>query len=238
MQEINTFLFDLDGTLVDSVPDLATALNKMLSDYQLPTYDEHVIRHWVGNGARVLVERGLSGDTKINHNRKQLEVDAALDKFLFYYRTLESKSTVLYDGVFDTLHALKQRGYTLVLITNKPSEFIEPILSSFSLSSLFSLTIGGDSLAEKKPSALPLLYACEQFKVSPSQCVMVGDSKNDILAAKAANIKSIGLTYGYNYGESISTYQPDWVFDSFSEILDTASIKLYRCHLGRIRDCP
>lgn len=219
MQEINTFLFDLDGTLVDSVPDLATALNKMLGDYQLPTYDEHVIRHWVGNGARVLVERGLSGDTKISHNRKQLEVDTALDKFLFYYRTLETKSTVLYDGVFDTLHALKQRGYTLVLITNKPSEFIETILSSFSLSSLFSLTIGGDSLAEKKPSALPLLYACEKCKVSPSQCVMVGDSKNDILAAKAANIKSIGLTYGYNYGESISTYQPDWVFDSFSEIL-------------------
>lgn len=219
MQEINTFLFDLDGTLVDSVPDLATALNKMLSDYQLPTYGEHVIRHWVGNGARVLVERGLSGDTKINHNREQLEVDTALDKFLFYYRTLETKSTVLYDGVFDTLHALKQRGYTLVLITNKPSEFIAPILSSFSLLSLFSLTIGGDSLPQKKPSALPLLYACEQFKVSPSQCVMVGDSKNDILAAKAANIKSIGLTYGYNYGESISTYQPDWVFDSFSEIL-------------------
>lgn len=219
MQEINTFLFDLDGTLVDSVPDLATALNKMLSDYQLPTYDEHVIRHWVGNGARVLVERGLSGDTKINHNREQLEVDTALDKFLFYYRTLETKSTVLYDGVFDTLHALKQRGYTLVLITNKPSEFIAPILSSFSLLSLFSLTIGGDSLPEKKPSALPLLNACEQLNISPSQCVMVGDSKNDILAAKAANIKSIGLTYGYNYGESISTYQPDWVFDSFSEIL-------------------
>ncbi|CAB9494174.1 phosphoglycolate phosphatase [Alteromonas macleodii] len=223
MQEINTFLFDLDGTLVDSVPDLATALNKMLSDYRLPTYDEHVIRHWVGNGARVLVERGLSGDTKINHNRNQLEVDTALDKFLFYYRTLETKSTVLYDGVFDTLHALKQRGYTLVLITNKPSEFIEPILSSFSLSSLFSLTIGGDSLAEKKPSALPLLYACEQFTISPSQCVMVGDSKNDILAAKAANIKSIGLTYGYNYGESIATYQPDWVFDNFNDILTTLS---------------
>lgn len=219
MQEINTFLFDLDGTLVDSVPDLATALNKMLSDRQLPTYDEHVIRHWVGNGARVLVERGLSGGAEINHHHMQSDVDALLEKFLFYYRTLDTKSTALYEGVFDTLHALKQRGCTLALITNKPSEFIEPILSSFSLSSLFSLTIGGDSLSKKKPSALPLLYACEQLNISPSQCVMVGDSKNDILAAKAANIKSIGLTYGYNYGESIATYQPDWVFDSFSEIL-------------------
>lgn len=219
MQKIDTFFFDLDGTLVDSVPDLATALNQMLSHYQLPTYDEQIIRHWVGNGARVLVERGLSGGAEINHHHMQPEIDAALEKFLFYYRTLKTKSTVLYDRVFDTLHALKNRGYTLVLITNKPSEFIEPILSAFSLSALFSLTIGGDSLPEKKPSALPLLYACEKLHISPAQCVMVGDSKNDIIAAKAANIKSIGLTYGYNYGESIATYQPNWVLDNFSDIL-------------------
>lgn len=219
MQKINTFLFDLDGTLVDSVPDLATALNQTLNDYQLPTYNRQTIRHWVGNGARVLVERGLSGNAEAVHNYTSSEIDAALKKFLFYYRTLETKSTVLYDGVFSTLHALKEQGFTLALITNKPSEFIEPILSSFSIYSLFSLTIGGDSLAEKKPSSLPLLHACEQLGVSPSQCVMVGDSKNDIVAAKAANIKSVGLTYGYNYGESISTYNPNWVLDSFSEIL-------------------
>ncbi|MEC7510148.1 MAG: phosphoglycolate phosphatase [Pseudomonadota bacterium] len=223
MQEINTFFFDLDGTLVDSVPDLATALNQTLNDYQLPTYNEQTIRHWVGNGARVLVERGLSGNAEIRHHYTSNEIDAALEKFLFYYRTLETKSTVLYDGVFATLHALKEQGFTLALITNKPSEFIEPILSSFSIFSLFSLTIGGDSLPEKKPSSLPLLHACEKLGVSPSQCVMVGDSKNDIVAAKAANIKSIGLTYGYNYGESIAKYKPNWVFDDFEEILTFAS---------------
>ena len=88
---------------------------------------------------------------------------------------------------------------------------------------MFSLTIGGDSLPEKKPSSLPLLHACEKLGVSPSQCVMVGDSKNDIVAAKAANIKSIGLTYGYNYGENIAKYKPNWVFDDFEEILTLAS---------------
>ena len=98
MQEINTFFFDLDGTLVDSVPDLATALNQTLNDYQLPTYNEQTIRHWVGNGARVLVERGLSGNAEIRHHYTSNEIDAALEKFLFYYRTLETKSTVLYDG--------------------------------------------------------------------------------------------------------------------------------------------
>ncbi len=223
MQNINTFFFDLDGTLVDSVPDLAKALNLTLIDYQRPTYDENTVRHWVGNGARVLVERGLSGNTNAKSDYTPSEIDAALEKFLFYYRTLDTKDTVLYDGVSATLNSLKNRGYKLALITNKPSEFIEPILSSFSLSHLFSLTIGGDSLPEKKPSARPLLYACETLGVSPSQCVMVGDSKNDIQAAKSANIKSIGLTYGYNYGESIAAYQPDWVFSSFSEILSFSS---------------
>ena len=130
---------------------------------------------------------------------------------------------MLYEGVFSTLHALKEQGFTLALITNKPSEFIEPILSSFSIFSLFSLTIGGDSLPEKKPSSFPLLHACEKLGVSPSQCVMVGDSKNDIVAAKAANIKSVGLTYGYNYGENIAKYKPNWVFDDFEEILTLAS---------------
>ena len=223
MQNINTFFFDLDGTLVDSVPDLAKALNLTLIDYQRPTYDENTVRHWVGNGARVLVERGLSGNTNAKPDYTPNAIDAALEKFLFYYRTLDTKDTVLYDGVSATLNSLKNRGYKLALITNKPSEFIEPILSSFSLSHLFSLTVGGDSLPEKKPSARPLLYACETLGVSPSQCVMVGDSKNDIQAAKSANIKSIGLTYGYNYGESIAAYQPDWVFSSFSEILSFSS---------------
>ncbi|WP_394224162.1 phosphoglycolate phosphatase [Alteromonas gracilis] len=219
MQKIDTFLFDLDGTLVDSVPDLAKALNLMLNDYQLPTFDEQTIRHWVGNGARMLVERGLRGTSDLKSSDKQGEIDKALEKFLFYYRTLKTKSTVLYEGVHSTLNTLHEKGYSLALVTNKPSEFIDPILSSFSLSSLFSITIGGDSLSEKKPSPLPLLHVCKQLGVLPSQCVMVGDSKNDILAAKAANMQSIGLTYGYNYGENIATYNPDWVLNSFSEIL-------------------
>ena len=219
MQKINTFLFDLDGTLVDSVPDLATALNLMLNDYQLPTFGEETIRHWVGNGARALVERGLNGSIDIQSGYESSETDKALEKFLHYYRTLKTKSTVLYEGVHSTLTQLHDKGYSLALVTNKPSEFIPPILSSFSLSSLFSITVGGDTLSEKKPSPMPLLHVCEQLGVLPSQCVMVGDSKNDILAAKAANMKSVGLTYGYNYGENISTYNPDSVFSHFSEIL-------------------
>ena len=220
MQPISTFIFDLDGTLVDSVPDLAHALNATLHDMGLPTYPEITIRHWVGNGARVLVERGLSGSTSISHGQSNEKVDAALDKFLEHYRVLVCQYSTLYKGVFDTLTTLKRKHYYLALVTNKPEEFIPPILKAYSLNDMFLVTAGGDSLPEKKPSPLPLLHVSDTLNVNPETCIMVGDSKNDILAAKAANMKSVGLTYGYNYGEDIDQYEPNWTCEHFSQLLN------------------
>ena len=119
---------------------------------------------------------------------------------------------------------LKNAGFRLAIITNKPAVFIQPILSGLGIGDLFELLIGGDTLAEKKPNPAPLHYALEQLKVTAKQCVMIGDSKNDILAAKAANIDSVGLTYGYNYGEDIANYQPQWCFDSFAELLSALRV--------------
>ncbi|BCO18999.1 phosphoglycolate phosphatase [Alteromonas sp. KC3] len=219
MQPISTFIFDLDGTLVDSVPDLAHALNATLHDMGLPTYPETTIRHWVGNGARMLVERGLSGSTSISHGQSSAQVDAALDKFLAHYRVLVCQYSTLYKGVFDTLATLKCKQYNLALVTNKPEEFIPPILNAYSLNDMFLVTVGGDSLPEKKPSPLPLLHVSDTLNVMPETCIMVGDSKNDIQAAKAANMRCVGLTYGYNYGEDIAIHEPDWVFDCFTQLL-------------------
>lgn len=219
MQNISTFIFDLDGTLVDSVPDLAHALNATLNDMGLPTYPETTIRHWVGNGARMLVERGLSGSTSISHGQSNEQVDAALDKFLAHYRVLVCQYSALYKGVFDTLTTLKRKQYNLALVTNKPEEFITPILNAYSLNDMFLVTLGGDSLPEKKPSPLPLLHISDTLNVMPETCIMVGDSKNDIQAAKAANMRCVGLTYGYNYGEDIAIHEPDWVFDCFTQLL-------------------
>ena len=219
MQNISTFIFDLDGTLVDSVPDLAHALNATLHDMGLPTYPETTIRHWVGNGARMLVERGLSGSTSISHGQSNALVDAALDKFLVHYRALVCQYSNLYKGVFDTLATLKRKQYNLALVTNKPEEFIPPILNAYSLNDMFSVTVGGDALHEKKPSPLPLLYVSDTLNVNTEACIMVGDSKNDIQAAKAANMRCVGLTYGYNYGEDIAIHEPDWVFDCFTQLL-------------------
>lgn len=223
MRDINTFLFDLDGTLVDSAPDLATSLNLTLAELGEAQFSLPEIRSWVGNGAKMLVHRGLSGSHGVDNSISETYLNNALEVFLRHYEKYVCDASSLYPNVSDTLHTLKQSGFNLALVTNKPKAFVPAILESFSINHLFDLCIGGDSLEEKKPSPLPLLHVCEVLNVSPSQCVMVGDSKNDILAAKAANMRSIGLTYGYNYGQDISIFHPDWVMDDIGNVLDILS---------------
>ena len=216
-------LFDLDGTLIDSAPDLASAINHMLTTLTRPTFSEEVIRSWVGNGASVLVKRGLSGKSEVDENLDGNLFAQSLQTFLSFYKDNLCVNTQLYPGVRACLKILKAQGYRLALVTNKPFEFIEPILAGLELNGLFEMFLGGDSLPKRKPDALPLLHVCQELKVSVEQCLMVGDSKNDILAAKAACMDSIGLSYGYNYGEDIGLHQPEAVFDDFSDIVAVLS---------------
>lgn len=214
-------LFDLDGTLVDSAPDLALAINDMLSQLGKATFSEQTIRGWVGNGAQVLVQRALAGSSDISANAGsmvELAVEPALALFLESYQANVCVATKLYSGVLDTLTSFKTQGYRLVIVTNKPERFVAPILEGLGLNNLFELILGGDTLAKRKPDPLPLNFACQQLGVNSEQCLMVGDSKNDILAAQAAQIQSVGLTYGYNYGEDISIYQPDLVLENFADL--------------------
>ncbi len=219
LHDKEVLLFDLDGTLVDSGPDLALAVNRTLKDLNRATFDQETIHHWVGNGAKVLIERALSGSSTID---KQLDVPLAqnaLTIFFEHYQQCLCIESVLYDDVKKGLFTLKAAGFRLAIITNKPAVFIQPILTGLGIDNVFELLIGGDTLSEKKPHPAPLHYALQQLNVVAEQCVMIGDSKNDILAAKAANIDSAGLTYGYNYGEDINQYQPQWCFDTFGELL-------------------
>jgi phosphoglycolate phosphatase len=211
-------IFDLDGTLIDSSPDLALAINHMLETIDRDTFTLDEIHHWVGNGAETLVKRALSGSTQISSHIDELEFKKALDIFLKFYAKNLAVETITYPHVLSTLTQLKKHGYKLVIVTNKPFDFVEPILKELTLKEYFEFHLVGDSLKEKKPNPAPLLYVCEKLNVTPSECVMVGDSKNDILAAKACNMQSIGLTYGYNYGEHISTHNPDIYFSDFSKI--------------------
>lgn len=216
----NTLLFDLDGTLVDSVPDLAFSVNQTLTELGLTPFTQDIIRGWVGNGANVLIQRALSGSTDISKNLDRTLTKQALELFYQIYRNHSCIETCLYPDVLHTLTELKKRDYRLAIITNKPERFISPIIDGLALNGLFELIIGGDTLDKRKPDPLPLRHACQQLSVSPNQCVMIGDSKNDILAAKAANIESIALTYGYNYGEDISIHQPEVVLDNFVDLLE------------------
>lgn len=216
-------LFDLDGTLVDSAPDLASAINRMLQALSLESFSHDVIRGWVGNGAQVLVHRALSGSTELNANIDSEWLNHALNVFLEEYESQLCVDSCLYPNVKETLLELKERGYQLSIVTNKPERFVEPILKHLGIGSLFELIIGGDTLEKRKPDPLPLFHACQHLSTEIDQAVMIGDSKNDILAAKAANMPSIGLTYGYNYGEPISHYEPELVFEDFGQLLSIFS---------------
>ena len=212
-------LFDLDGTLIDSAPDLALAINHMLTTLGRERFSDDLIRSWVGNGAQVIVKRGLSGKSDFDADIDPALFEKALAIFLDFYAQNLCVDTVTYSNVRSSLKILKAQGYRLVIVTNKPFDFIEPILKGLQLTGLFELCLGGDSLEERKPSPLPLLHVCHKLSLTPAQCVMVGDSKNDILAANAANMQSIGLTYGYNYGEDIAEHQPDLVCSDFADII-------------------
>lgn len=214
-------IFDLDGTLIDSAPDLALAVNHMLHSLERETFSEDIIHSWVGNGAQTLVQRALSGESEVDSNLDPTLSSDALEIFLTYYAQNLCVATLPYPHVTTTLETLKDRGYKLAIVTNKPIDFVEPILKELGLSDFFEFYLGGDSLTKKKPDPMPLLHVCEKLNVSVEQCVMIGDSKNDILAANAADIQSIGLSYGYNYGEDIASHNPNVVFDNFADILTT-----------------
>lgn len=211
-------IFDLDGTLIDSVPDLASSVNHTLKSLNLDVFPEDTIRTWVGNGAATLVKRALSKSVTIKDDIDEDLFSNALDIFLNYYSNNLTVSTILYKGVKQTLESLQNKNYRLAIVTNKPFDFIEPILECLELSDLFEYYIGGDSLSVKKPNPMPLLHVCEKLNVNVESSLMIGDSKNDIVAANEANMDSIALSYGYNYDEDISIYNPNIVFDNFADI--------------------
>ena len=212
-------IFDLDGTLIDSVPDLAVAVNYMLKTLGRDTFSEDTIRQWVGNGAKILVDRALSANSEIDESIEPQFRQKALDIFLDFYEHNLAIHTIAYPNVITTLRELKQKGYILTIVTNKPYKFVEPILRGLGIYELFEFYLGGDSLQEKKPHSAPLLYVCNRLNLSIDDCVMVGDSKNDILSANGCGMDSIGVTYGYNYGEDISVYNPTVVIDDFADII-------------------
>jgi len=209
-------LIDVDGTLVDSVPDLAYCVDEMLSQLDMPKRGEAAVREWVGNGVETLVRRGLvnalDGDPDPDLFEKAVPIFSSL------YAENTSKRSYLYPGVEEGLNYLKAEGYRLGCVTNKARAFTIPIIRELGIEDYFEKIICGDDTPLKKPDPLPLLTAAEQMGIQPEHAMMLGDSKSDVQAARAANFQIICMSYGYNHGEDIRGYHPDAVIDSFTEL--------------------
>ncbi len=208
--------FDLDGTLVDSAPGLADAVDMALKAFGLPAAGVERISTWIGNGADVMVERAVrwaEGDVSPEFCQK------IRDKFDHYYAETAASGSKLYPQVKETLAALKAKGVPMGLITNKPTPFVAPLLNSLDIAEYFTVVIGGDDVAQKKPHPAPIYLMLAKLGLRASELVFVGDSRNDIQAAQAAGCRCVGLTYGYNYGESIALSKPDRVLEHFADLL-------------------
>ncbi len=209
-------LIDVDGTLVDSVPDLAYCVDVMMQRLGMPIHGEAKVREWVGNGVERLVRRGLIG--QLDGEPDEALFQKAYPIFLDLYAKNTSVRSMLYPGVREGLAYVKAVGYALGCVTNKAAQFTEPLLKALGIYDDFAVVISGDSLPKKKPDPLPLLYAAEFFGVEPRQALMVGDSVSDVKAARAAGFQIICMSYGYNHGMDIRDAEPDAVIDSMIEL--------------------
>lgn len=213
MQEI-AVIFDLDGTLVDSAPDLLAALNHALTVAGRPAVSLDELRHMVGRGARILLERALTATGGMPH---EAEFEAMVNAFFAYYGAHLSDNTRPFEGVRETLETLKQRGALMGVCTNKPMQFAKPLLEDLGLAPYFSAIVGADSFPYRKPDPRHLTGTIDAMGAGGRQAVMVGDSIHDIAAAKDASIPVIAVSFGYTE-TPVSELDPDHIIDDFREL--------------------
>ncbi|MCP5158167.1 MAG: phosphoglycolate phosphatase [Gammaproteobacteria bacterium] len=216
-QNITALFFDLDGTLVDSVPDLTAALNAMLRQLDLPVREEAQVRTWVGNGMDNLIRRALVGAMDGNRADPTLFTHAK-PLYKAAYAEHISVYSVLYPGVHDGLAKLRAAGLPMACVTNKPAEFAQPLLDRLGIRGFFATVVGGDCVPQPKPAPDSLWLCAERLGIPIEQGLMVGDSLNDVGAARNAGCPVVCVPYGYNHGYSIHDAQPDAVIDSIVEL--------------------
>ncbi|MFN2309294.1 MAG: phosphoglycolate phosphatase [Gammaproteobacteria bacterium] len=209
-------LIDVDGTLVDSVPDLSFCVDEMMKALGRPVHGEARVRNWVGNGVERLVRRALTGT--LDGEPDEADFQKAYPIFLALYAENTSKRSQLYPGIREGLDYLKAAGYKLGCVTNKAARFTEPLLADLGVAGDFAIIVSGDTLPQKKPDPAPLLHAARFFGIEPGQALMVGDSVSDVKAARAAGFQIVCMSYGYNHGEDIRSSHPDAVLDALTEI--------------------
>lgn len=213
---ISAIVLDLDGTLLHSAPELAEAANRMLRDMGRPPASQELLMSYIGNGIHWLVKRALTGEMHAEPDKALFE--AALPDFEKHYNEVLRLSEA-FPGVMTGLDAMRQAGFRLGCITNKSARFTEPLLESSGLAPYFDIAVSGDTLPEKKPHPLPVQHCAQFFGVAPERLLMIGDSKNDVLAARAAGSPVFVVPYGYNHGRPVKELDADAVIADLSGAL-------------------
>ena len=210
--------FDLDGTLVDSVPDLFNVANLMLESLSLPPVTIDDVRLWIGDGIETLVARVLSRDFSVDPNLDPQVRAKAVSLFLQFYLDNIDQNSALYPNVAATLAKLRDSGQKMALVTNKARKYTLLLLKALDIHHTFDIIVCGDDLSHKKPHPLPMLHILEQLSLKPSQLLLVGDSKNDLLSAQQAGVDRAFVTYGYHQGINPEDYSPKYILDDFGQL--------------------
>lgn len=216
---IRAAIIDLDGTMLDTVPDFELAINGMRAELGLAPITQAQIKDMVGKGSEKLIRDVLSLD--FDAARVDDLFDAAMASYQRHYLAINGERSTLYPQVVEGLKALRELGLRMACVTNKPIAFAAPLLERKGLAPYFELVYGGDSLPRKKPDPLPLLQVCRDFNLAPEQVVAIGDSSNDAEAARAAGCCVLTVPYGYNHGRPVHEIKSDGIVGT---LLDAAKL--------------
>jgi phosphoglycolate phosphatase len=212
---LRAVMFDLDGTLVDSAPDLAFAANRMLAALGMPGRDPALLATFIGKGIPRLVERALAGS--LDGAADAALMARALPLYEYFYGEESGRRTTVFPGVAEGLAMLVREGLPLACVTNKAERFTRALLADIGLANFFAVVVGGDTLPKKKPDPLPFCHVCERFGVAAREALVVGDSRNDVAGARAAGCPVICVPYGYNEGEPVEALDSDAIVATLVE---------------------
>jgi len=215
---VDAVAFDLDGTLLDTVHDLAAAVNLLLAELGHASLSTEVVRDLIGKGAADLIGKALTRAR--GTPPRDGEGAALLPRYQHGYATILGRQTRLFPGVRAGLDRMHGAGFRLAVITNKATRFVQPHLEQAGIAHYFDVVIGGDDAVAKKPDAAPLFLAARRLGVSPARMLMVGDSVNDVSAARAAGSPVVVVPYGYNEGAPVQTLAADGIVDSLEAVAD------------------
>ncbi|MCK9259704.1 MAG: phosphoglycolate phosphatase [Azoarcus sp.] len=209
-------LFDLDGTLLDTIGDLAEAANLMLAELSRPARSQDEIHSFVGKGLPNLVRRCMTEDMQAT----ETEIEVAMAVFRRHYALVNGRTTQIYPGVIEVLDELRERRLKLAVVTNKAGDFTLPLLERMGLTGYFDAVVSGDTLPVKKPDPAVLLHTCELLQVEAGEALMIGDSQNDALAARRAGMPVLLVSYGYSEGMPVDSIECDGLLSNALHVLD------------------